>query len=675
MSRQRSHSPSYRGFPWEEPHFEAQKIAAQDRMPMGRGDRVYWEGEDYPERRHPHYQQHMQHSEEAHHRRKPSPHRELAHFERRNDGPKHRETYREKHGRYEDRRGPPQPEHNRNYAQRDHGWRQVGPERESRERFRDRSPIKQEGNWQRGRGTGQQRRRTPTHTNTWISGQDHPDLNRNRDTDDSLEFGYGWQKPHGHRDEYDRNTRGPLDFKQNPNDPTEVMPPPRREQFSRSREQDFPPKPGNSRSLSKEDKRGGYFVENRNHDGYQEASRSPIAHEGLSFAQYTDRAANRGRPANRGCGLNQRAGFNHRGRGRGAPNNLPKQQRENAPCEPQRSPFMEEFYDEPKRCWDDREPEQAWRDDGASADARRGDGRDMKLQRQDLEMQRRPQETRGRNEPKPNMMVVTKETLTIKVDMSRPVNKNSAMLYSADRQLSLDLVHVGRQRLDFLSTAENLGANRENAVQHTGTFAQEIIMLTHLVKELYFGGDRVTLDERFSAPQRGGYEADELHELTLSERFSANRLKVNSNMDSDDPLFMSQGPLQLLGSPMVRDPDDLRHDLEKRRQERLDGVKVTIAGQTRPQRPPLAPPVHNSEPMFIRNHDVAGEAETLNWADEPDGGREEPMQGPRRGGPLRSNAPFRRNNRQMRRPNYRHNNSGHINNNNDNDNNNGGPNW
>jgi len=53
--------------------------------------------------------------------------------------------------------------------------------------------------------------------------------------------------------------------------------------------------------------------------------------------------------------------------------------------------------------------------------------------------------------------------------------------YSSDRQLSLDLVNVGRQRLDFLPMLEHSGTYRESAV-HSGTFADEIISLVHQVK-------------------------------------------------------------------------------------------------------------------------------------------------------------------------------------------------
>lgn len=57
----------------------------------------------------------------------------------------------------------------------------------------------------------------------------------------------------------------------------------------------------------------------------------------------------------------------------------------------------------------------------------------------------------------------------------------SPLCYSSERQLSLDLVNVGRQRLDFLPMLEHSGSYRESSAR-TGTFAQEIIALVHQVR-------------------------------------------------------------------------------------------------------------------------------------------------------------------------------------------------
>uniref|UniRef100_A0A8C7PCL1 Uncharacterized protein n=1 Tax=Oncorhynchus mykiss TaxID=8022 RepID=A0A8C7PCL1_ONCMY len=106
---------------------------------------------------------------------------------------------------------------------------------------------------------------------------------------------------------------------------------------------------------------------------------------------------------------------------------------------------------------------------------------------------------------------------------------------------------------------EHSGTYQESAM-HSGTFAQEIITLVHQVKEHYFRGDGVTLNERFSGPQDGGLPEEEEQE---EEGPTLNRY-MNTWL-----------PRQ---QQAVRDPGDLRHDLERRRQERLEGVKVTIPG-------------------------------------------------------------------------------------------------
>ncbi|XP_036378340.1 BCLAF1 and THRAP3 family member 3 isoform X2 [Megalops cyprinoides] len=174
------------------------------------------------------------------------------------------------------------------------------------------------------------------------------------------------------------------------------------------------------------------------------------------------------------------------------------------------------------------------------------------------------------------------ETLTIKVDVQRPAAQNSTSCFSSDRQLSLDLVNVGRQRLDFLPMLEHSGANRETTL-HSGTFAQEIITLVHQVKENYFKGEGVTLNERFSSVQSGQSEDDGgpsgspvIHRL----------INVSQSELKPQPVFKRVGSMQRKRQ-LADDPCDLRHDLERRRQERLEGVKVTIPGGSFSQRPLL----------------------------------------------------------------------------------------
>uniref|UniRef100_A0A8C6T2C3 BCLAF1 and THRAP3 family member 3 n=1 Tax=Neogobius melanostomus TaxID=47308 RepID=A0A8C6T2C3_9GOBI len=644
MSRQRSHSPRYRTFPWEEPDFDPQKVVAElDRMPLG------WGEEDGPrdgwgDRRHPQHQQwERERRSESYHRRRSSPYHEPPNYLDADDRPRHREAFRENIKHYEDRRGEEQPEHNRNYTQREPGWRQDQPDSGSRERFRDRSPQQHDrNNSQRGRGRGTFKR-SLIHRDKWTPNPDSEQprhINRNRrEMDGSPRSGCEWEEQRYSADErregFYRNDHEPQIFEQKRNKPME---PPRSKHSS---ERGFR-SPRSSRSMSQEDTRGGHFVENRNNDGYHEERRSPFANDRPNYDKSRDRPANRG--GNRG-NFNRRGRFNHRGRGWPRGNRPNPQRVQSLPNEQPRFRAEEELYDEPEPAWEQREVGQAWEDD-------EDHGREIaNSPSPDLEMQQ-PREQWGSNETKPNMMVITEETLTIKVDMSRPVNKNSLMLYSADRPLSLDLVHVGRQRLDFLSSAEHPGENSENAVQ-TGTFAQEIITLVHKVKDQYFGGQGITLTERFSTIKME--ENEEPQEMTLNKRFSANRgLNINysSLTEHEEPLFSKHGPLQLLGSPPLRDPDDLRHDLEKRRQERRqEGVKITIAGQSRPQRPQQPKPLPPSEETYEEKDLIE---EFSNWSEEPQWRQEGPT-GSTRGGGFR---PFRRNNRPMRRPNYRSNSRG-----------------
>ncbi|XP_070709161.1 BCLAF1 and THRAP3 family member 3 isoform X2 [Pempheris klunzingeri] len=422
-----------------------------------------------------------------------------------------------------------------------------------------------------------------------------------------------------------------------------------------------------SRLDDREETRGRHFQDNWRDPNYHESRRSPTPQERPKPMRYGDQegpVTHRGRQGARPF----RGQFNRGQGGRtGPPRNQPRLQQpsqgyQDRPHEEQRPgyrPSREDCFEDPIEAepdWSEETRLQQWKRD-------RPGSLDRHPQRDDLDPKLPRQRTHGWSAQKANNMdVVTEETLTIKVDMSRPVSQNSSLCYSSDRQLSLDLVNVGRQRLDFLPMLEHSGTYRETAM-HTGTFAQEIITLVHHVKEQYFRDDGVTLNERFSAPQKGGYtEVDSGEELTLDERFSSKRgfsLNMSSLLDDDDePLFSRPGPMQ-----PVRGPGDLRHDLERRRQERLEGVKVTISGNSTSQRPLGSV----SEPTLVygaKDEMAPMEDEGFsNWPDEQSR-KQEGSLGPRRGPYRPNNGPQRRNNRfgnrlgPMRRQNNRNNPTG-----------------
>ncbi|XP_030612205.1 BCLAF1 and THRAP3 family member 3-like isoform X2 [Archocentrus centrarchus] len=407
-----------------------------------------------------------------------------------------------------------------------------------------------------------------------------------------------------------------------------------------------------SRLDDREEPQEHLYQDNLGESNYYETRRSPVPQDKPSVARY----GNQSGPVNhRGRGGTHPAKrrYNPSQRGRpGKPRNHPRLQQasqgyQDLPQEEQRQGyrrFREDYEDviEDDPSLAEKGKLQQW-EQAQPRSLERPLGRD------DLDPKMPRQRQRGWSDQKTNnMTVLTEETLTIKVDMSRPVNQSSQLCYSSDRQLSLDLVNVGRQRLDFLPMLEHSGTYRETAM-HTGTFAQEIITLVHLVKEQYFRGDGVTLNERFSAPQKGGYSEDEMEELTLDDGFDTDRgfsLDMDSLLNDDKPLFSRLGPTQGLRQQPVRGPGDLRHDLERRRQEKLEGVKVTIPGNTMTQ--------HHLGPVSDPDVVYTGKMSQM------DQRRREGNMGPRRGALSRVNTGAqRRNNRfDNRKQNFRNGSAG-----------------
>ncbi|KAM4718449.1 uncharacterized protein FYW61_016270 isoform 1-T1 [Anableps anableps] len=590
MSRPRSRSPHYRRFPWEEPDFDPRKVIAElDGNPRDRGHhfregpedfRDSYREEHYPEgpRRSPfrddprfRHQRHPDHDEFFHHVAMRFENRRFSPRDEDFEGDRHRGEFRDDFKRFDDRGGRPPPllpglsPNLRSYA--DHQQRKAGMgwRREEQGRFRDFSPGMRSGDqraevMEKGgrfpqhanRGRHQHYDRGPRFKRQrWeMDVIDHPGF---RDEEDFGNRGYSVDRPRGgfrgrNRGSFPRGDSGPFigdhgveggrnQFDYDPN-------------FDRPR--------SSSQECFREDPRGGHFQENPRDSSYKKSRRSPDARGYGNPANYRGRGTGR---------------YDQAPRGKTGPHrNQPRHQG----YPPSRDGYRDPAEKEPS--WEDEEDRlQQWRHSRSRS------------QESNQQPKRSPQAKRGWNEPpNDNMAVVTEETLTIKVDMSRPVNNNSPLCYSSDRQLSLDLVNVGRQRLDFLPLLEHSGTYRESAA-HTGTFAQEIITLVHFVKEQYFRGDGVTLNQRFSAPQKGGYSEEELEELTLNQRFSSNRgfsLNMDSLLDDEDdePLFFKLGSMQEAGKQPLRGPGDLRHDLERRRQEKLEAVKVTIAGSGLSQR-------------------------------------------------------------------------------------------
>ncbi|XP_037311285.2 uncharacterized protein zgc:112982 [Pungitius pungitius] len=695
MSRPRSGSPRYRRFPWDEPNFNPPKAVTElEGSPSERSRRSREDLEEHwtsfredmhheAQRRSPPFPEDRQFghqrpaSQEEFYRRRLSPHHSVASFdgERRpsplqdgaggrgrggRGGERRRGGFRELFQRYENRTTlsqsplrlaretlPATPLCHSDHQQREAGvgWRK-GEQGRGRGRFRDLSPVVRLHD-QRG-GAGRERGRRPAQgPNRERRREDSPQernpafKRQRREMDDGAHLGYRDEEDFGEQRYSVDSPRDELGGGARRSEPLVVEHDhgagggPRWEQFADRGDvdPDFDPDFNRQRSprpagVSQErfrpqghrgDARGRHFQDSWGDSDYHEGRRDPAPQGGPPPPRH--------------------APVNHRGRGaplpaRGQSGRIqPRSQssqgyQEPPPGGPGGQPFRGDAYEDPR----DGEPDWADEDGPQQWEPRRAGGPERPPQRSDLDPKMPRQ--RGWAEERRNHM--TEETLTIKVDMSRPAKNHSSLCTSSDRQLSLDLVNVGRQRLDFLPMLEHSGTYREST-SSSGTFAQEIITLVHQVKDQYFRGNGLSLNQRFSEPQKGGFHEDGSEELTLDERFSSNRgfsLNLNSLLDEDEPLFSRLEPLQ-----PVRGPGDLRHDLERRRQERLEGVKVTISGSNVSQRP-LGP---SGESGFdYSDQDQASPMEDGGvsfWAEAPGRRREGPT-GPRRGGPY---APQHRN--------------------------------
>ncbi|XP_026860214.2 BCLAF1 and THRAP3 family member 3 isoform X3 [Electrophorus electricus] len=194
--------------------------------------------------------------------------------------------------------------------------------------------------------------------------------------------------------------------------------------------------------------------------------------------------------------------------------------------------------------------------------------------------------------------------------------------YSSERQLSLDLVNVGRQRLDFLPLLKHSGTYRESAM-HSGTFAQEIITLVHQVKENYFQGQGITLNERFSNEQHYSF-MDEDEFTVEGQELKEMGPKINRPLSipsSDTQIFCKIGSLQAQRRRQITDPGDLRYDLERRRQQRLEGVKITIAGGNFFQ---IGSQSQEIESAYVEEEDPHEDEDDFDWSEQIDPGQKLP---------------------------------------------------
>lgn len=158
-----------------------------------------------------------------------------------------------------------------------------------------------------------------------------------------------------------------------------------------------------------------------------------------------------------------------------------------------------------------------------------------------------------------------KKSLVIKVDVKKAVNTSRDTSSKTERQMSHDLVAAGKKSETFHPVFEHLNSTHNTENKTTGEFAHEIVTAIHQIKANYFPSPNITLHERFSKIQD-------------TQAAPANETKSNPDPEIHRRIDMSLADLQnrqnvVCGSEQtlvkVIDPNDLRHDIERRRKERL----------------------------------------------------------------------------------------------------------
>ncbi|EHB03986.1 hypothetical protein GW7_14492 [Heterocephalus glaber] len=152
---------------------------------------------------------------------------------------------------------------------------------------------------------------------------------------------------------------------------------------------------------------------------------------------------------------------------------------------------------------------------------------------------------------KPSPISLGKKSLTVKVDVKKNVDPSRvASSYSRERQMSHDLVAVGRKIENFHPVFEHLDSPQNTENKSTGEFAQEIITIIHQVKANYFPSPNITLHERFSKMQG-------THNTDVKES------QLNSGPEIHRRIDISLAELQNKQTMLYESDQEIKKDMKK----------------------------------------------------------------------------------------------------------------
>lgn len=142
---------------------------------------------------------------------------------------------------------------------------------------------------------------------------------------------------------------------------------------------------------------------------------------------------------------------------------------------------------------------------------------------------------------------------------------------SKDRQLSHDLVAVAGKEM-FHPVFEHLESSLQGATKAPNSeFTQEIITIIHEVKANHFRSAGMSLHERFTKLQ----EESSKQELNLNNPAPQTNPEIHRRIDISLEELQSKSLHKTVdvasshSHRVIEDPNDLRHDIERRRKQRL----------------------------------------------------------------------------------------------------------
>ncbi|KAG8450619.1 hypothetical protein GDO86_003044 [Hymenochirus boettgeri] len=225
-------------------------------------------------------------------------------------------------------------------------------------------------------------------------------------------------------------------------------------------------------------------------------------------------------------------------------------------------------------------------------------------------------------DPKTTLAPITSmETITVNLALKKPADKYRDNVNPSDRQMSQDLVAISRNE-SFRPVFEHLESSNPTVSSKPKTeFTQEIITIIHEVRANHFKSNDVTLHERFSKLQSENRKKEPvlIKAATLTNPEIHRRIDISLEDLQSKSLKKRTETSLPTSHRVIEDPHDLRHDIERRRKERMQGEEnggthagyndsaqnqdtVEFQKSARYSRPPLRKPTSQRPDSYSRGN-------------------------------------------------------------------------